>query len=243
MEVHHVRRTLVLLTLALVGVFAVYAQERKEAPKLPAKEWKDATAFKVVRIIDGDTIEIEEEHKVVKVRLIGVDTPETAHPMKSVEQYGKEASRFTTNLLRGESVYLEYDQQKTDRYGRTLAYVFRAPDGLFVNLEIIRQGYGHAYTKYPFKAEYMELFRYYGGQAREAQRGLWAAGEGVDGKETKAEPAQEKKGQTDGGVYLTTTGSKYHCEGCRFLSKSKIPITLEEAKKKYGPCSVCNPPK
>jgi micrococcal nuclease len=93
---------------------------------------------------------------LVKARLIGVDTPETVHPSKPVEHYGREASLFLTNLLKGESVYAVYDQERTDRYGRTLAYLFRAPDGLFVNAEIIRQGYGHAYTRFPFR--HMELF-------------------------------------------------------------------------------------
>jgi micrococcal nuclease len=197
----------------------------------------------VLRVIDGDTIVIEQDGKPVKVRLIGVDTPETVHPNKPVEFYGKEASRFTTNLLKGESVYLEFDQQKQDRYKRTLAYVYRAPDGLFVNLEIIRQGYGHAYTKYPFNGEYMALFRHYEKQAREAQRGLWGAAP-VDGKDTKPEaPKDAGKDKKDATVYVTKTGSKYHCEGCRFLAKSKIPIEMKDARKKCGPCSVCKPPK
>jgi len=82
-----------------------------------------------------------------------VDTPETVHPSKPVQHYGKEASCFTTNLLKGERIYLRYEGEKptTDKYGRLLAYVYRAPDGLFVNAEIIRQGYGHAYVQYPFK--------------------------------------------------------------------------------------------
>ena len=103
------------------------------------------------------------------VRLIGVDTPETVHPQKAVEAFGKEASAFTRNLLLGEEVYLRFDHKtasvvgeltdKIDKYGRMLAYLYRVPDGLFVNLEIVRQGYGHAYTQFPFK--HIELFRYY----------------------------------------------------------------------------------
>ena len=64
------------------------------------------------------------------VRLIGVDTPETVHPNKPVKAYGKEASNFTKNLLLGESVYLRYDVERIDQYGRLLAYLYRAPDGL-----------------------------------------------------------------------------------------------------------------
>ena len=69
---------------------------------------------------------------------------------------------------------LEYETEAatTDKYGRTLAYLYRAPDGLFVNAEIVRQGYGHAYTRFSFK--YMEQFREYERIAREAGKGLWA---------------------------------------------------------------------
>lgn len=73
-------------------------------------------------------------------------------------------------MLEGKHVRLEYDWERTDRYGRTLAYV-RLPDGALLNAEIIRQGYGHAYTRFPFK--YLDEFRQYEREAREAGRGLW----------------------------------------------------------------------
>lgn len=120
------------------------------------------------RVVDGDTIVVSG---VGKVRLIGVDTPETKHPKKPVEYFGREASRFTAKLVEGKRVRLEYDWQRVDRYGRTLAYVYLA-DGTFVNAEIVKQGYGYAYTKYPFK--YLEEFRALEREAREAARGLWA---------------------------------------------------------------------
>ena len=119
----------------------------------------------------GDTVKIQYEGKLTSVRFIGVDTPETVHPSKPVEAYGKEASAFTENLLLGESVYLRFDGNRTDTYGRLLAYLYRAPDGLFVNLEIVRQGYGHVYTDFPFK--HMELFRHYASKARSVEKGLY----------------------------------------------------------------------
>ena len=112
-----------------------------------------------------------------------------------------------------------------------------------MNLEIIRQGYGHAYTKYPFDPDMMKLFRHYGAAARDARRGLWASAEAIDGKDTKAEKV-EPKDAGKGEVYATASGTKYHTETCRFVAKSKIHCTLAEAKKKgLEPCSVCNPPK
>lgn len=120
-----------------------------------------------IRVVDGDTIILDGKEKV---RLIGVDTPETVHPSKPVEYFGKEASAFTKRMVEGKRVKVEYDWQGTDKYGRTLAYIY-LEDGTFLNAEIVRQGYGHAYTKYPFK--YMDEFRKYEREARENNRGLW----------------------------------------------------------------------
>jgi micrococcal nuclease len=103
------------------------------------------------------------------VRLIGVDTLETKHPEKSAEYFGKEVYLFTKKMVEGKQVRLENDQSRRDRYGRILTYVYLM-DGAFSNAEIIKQGYGFAYTKYPFK--YMEEFRQYEREARGNGRGL-----------------------------------------------------------------------
>ena len=120
----------------------------------------------VERVVDGDTIVVRG---VGRVRLIGVDTPETVSPGRPVEFYGREASAFTKRLLEGRRVRLEYDRERTDRYGRTLAYVHLA-DGTFANAEIVRQGYGHAYTRFPFR--HLDWFRQLEREARSAGRGL-----------------------------------------------------------------------
>jgi micrococcal nuclease len=124
----------------------------------------------VVRVVDGDTIVLDHNEKV---RLIGVDTPETVHPAKPVERFGHEASAFTTRRLQGQDVRLAFDQQRRDRFGRTLAYV--CLNGHLVNEEIIREGYGFAYVKYPYNAALMARFRAAEASARTAGRGLWAA--------------------------------------------------------------------
>jgi micrococcal nuclease len=92
-------------------------------------------------------------------------------PNTPVEYYGKEASAFTKKMVEGRPVRLEYDWQERDKYGRLLAYVY-LKDGTFLNAEIIKQGYGYAYTRFPFK--YLNEFRQYEKEAREAKRGLWA---------------------------------------------------------------------
>lgn len=137
----------------------------------PAAPFSQVVLWRICeRVIDGDTIVLDGQERV---RLIGVDTPETKHPRKPVERFGKEASAFTRRLVEGHRVRLEYDQARRDRYGRTLAYVY-LEDGTFLNAEIIRQGYGHAYTRFPFR--HMEEFRSYERTAREGSRGLWGGG-------------------------------------------------------------------
>ena len=128
----------------------------------------NSQVLKCTRVVDGDTIILSNGERV---RLIGVDTPETKHSKKPVEYYGKEASAFTKRMVEGKEVRLEYDQQQRDKYGRLLAYVYLM-DGTFLNAEIIKQGYGNAYIKFPFK--YMDDFRQYEKEARETKRGLWA---------------------------------------------------------------------
>ena len=216
------------------------AQTKPTLPvSYPVEDFSGDIAYKVVRVIDGDTVKIQYNGRATNVRLIGVDTPETVHPNKPVEAYGKEASNFTKNLLQGESVYLRFDTERMDNFDRLLAYLYRTPDGLFVNLEIVRQGYGHVYTRFPFK--HMELFRYYGNRARTAGKGLYGSSQlSVEAGETSAAVESESEGE----VYVTRTGKKYHREGCRSLSRSKIPISLAEAKERnFGPCGRCNPPR
>jgi len=135
--------------------------------KTDSTEAPKAEYRKVTRVVDGDTIILDGNERV---RIIGVDTPETKHPQKPVEYFGKEAAAFTKRMVEGKKVRLEYDWQKQDRYGRTLAYVY-LDDGTFLNAELIKQGYGFAYTKFPFK--YLDEFRQYEREARENNRGLW----------------------------------------------------------------------
>lgn len=129
--------------------------------------------YRVLRVIDGDSLEIEG---VGEVRLIGVDTPEVYHPLKPVQYYAEEASDFVRKLVGGSRVRLEYDLEKYDKYGRTLAYVY-LEDGCCLNEEIIKNGYGFALTRFPFK----RLKRYLSleAQARAKGLGLWG-NQGLD---------------------------------------------------------------
>ncbi len=126
----------------------------------------------VTRVVDGDTIELEDGRKV---RYIGVDTPETKHPTKGVEPYGYEASEANRRLVLGKRVLLVKDVSETDRYDRLLRYVF-LDDGTFVNLKLVEDGYARVAT-FPPDVKYADLFLEAERKAREEGRGLW----GVEG--------------------------------------------------------------
>ena len=137
----------------------------------PQQNTSRDTAYRVLKVVDGDTIKIDFKGKSETVRLIGVDTRETVHPNKPVEFYGKEASAFLKNMLKGESVYLRFGEEKRGKYGSLLAYIYRAPDAIFVNLQIVRQGYGRSYRQFPHK--HLQIFNNYEKIAREVGKGLW----------------------------------------------------------------------
>lgn len=127
----------------------------------------------VTRVVDGDTIVVTTPGKTEKVRLIGVDTPETVDSRRPVQCFGKEASDFTKSLLTSKSVRLEADPTQSDRdkYGRLLRYVFL--NDVLVNKKIIAEGYGHEYT-YHIPYQYQTAFKNAERTARESRKGLWA---------------------------------------------------------------------
>lgn len=129
-------------------------------------------ATQVTRIVDGDTIHVDLDGRDTSVRLIGIDTPEKQGPYTQLECYGEEATRHTAELLDGRTVDLEFDVERTDRYGRTLAYVWLGDQ--LVNETILRDGYAQLLTIPPDVA-YVDRFRVAERDAREAGRGLWGA--------------------------------------------------------------------
>ena len=127
----------------------------------------------MTRVVDGDTIHVRVEGRRETVRYIGVDTPESVKPGAAVECFAKRASAFNRRLIGGERVRLVLDAEPRDRYGRLLAYVHRARDGLFVNAELVRRGYASAYTVPPNVAHAAELRRL-AAAARRNGLGLWS---------------------------------------------------------------------
>lgn len=136
-------------------------------PPSPAAPGERRGPVRVARVLDGDTLKLEDGETV---RLIGVDAPETHHPELPVQRFGEEASDFLRNLVDGFEVVLEMNPaEPRDKYGRTLAYVWKGES--LVNAEIIRRGYAYAYTRFPHPR--LEEFVEHEREARRAQYGLW----------------------------------------------------------------------
>lgn len=136
------------------------------------------TGARVIRVVDGDTLHVDVDGKDVDVRMIGINTPETVKPDSPIECYGPEASAYAKKLLSGATVTIEYDdsQGRTDRFGRTLAYVWiERPEGkvLFNRLAVLN-GYAYQYQyarPYAWEREFIAAQR----KAKAAKAGMWGA--------------------------------------------------------------------
>lgn len=163
---------------------SVTQPEVKQEPNSAQNSARDL--FQVTEVVDGDTIKVST---IGTLRLIGMDTPETKDPRKPVQCFGREASNKAKELLSSKKVYLEYDPaNKIDKYGRTLAYVYRE-DGLFYNAEMIKQGFAHSYVQFPHPR--LDEFNTYQQEARENNRGFWAANT-CNGNTTQAASGSSK---------------------------------------------------
>lgn len=234
-----------------IGVL-VSSQKKLPISSKPAEVVEEATSAAevigaanektvVTRVIDGDTIELEGGRKV---RYIGIDTPETVDPRKTVQCFGKEAAEKNKEWVLGREVRLEKDISETDRYGRLLRYVYvrMGETELMVNEGLVREGFAHA-SSYPPDIKYQERFSIAEAEAREVGRGLWSecpvrvsASPGTP--ETSAETT-EVRGTTEtkseagaqssvpsGCVIkgnISSSGEKiYHLPGCGSYAKTSI---------------------
>jgi micrococcal nuclease len=179
--------------------------------------------FKVTRVIDGDTIEIEPSTSSgqgarQKVRYLGIDTPETVDPRKPVQCFGIEAAKKNKELVEGKTVRLEKDITDKDKYGRLLRYIYVGD--IFVNLELVKQGFAFSYT-YPPDVKHQEEILAAERAAREANLGLWkacpvTASPTISSQETP-------KGECDIKGNISSSGEKiYHLPGCGSYAKTQI---------------------
>lgn len=211
-------------------------------PAPPTKDFSQAVAQPVVAVMAGDTIIVRLDDRDVTVRMIGVYIPRS-------DVGPDEAKAFTSRLLAGESVYVELDPawSRQDGDERLWAHVYRAPDGLWLNLELVRQGYARVAAGAEF--EQRELLMAYQRVAQRAHKGLWRQPGAVPAAAT-TQPAPQavtrpsRDTRTDETiVYVTPHGRKYHRRDCQHVRSGATAMSVEEAKKRgYAPCSRCKPP-
>jgi micrococcal nuclease len=168
------RFALAAACLVAVSFLAACVRSRAPAPATATGGARLSANAVMVRDVDGDTIRVRVGRRVEPVRLLGIDTPETKDPRKPVQCFGKEASARTAALLpRGTPLRLVRDVEGRDRYARLLAYVYRATDGLFVNLALVQEGYAVTLT-YPPNVAHAGEFVAAAARARSAGLGLWS---------------------------------------------------------------------
>ena len=158
------------MTRSRVVVVAILAAASLGGWRLGQARHAATAEWTVIRVVDGDTIDVARGGDTDTIRLLGINTPETHHPTKPVECFGPEAAAFTEEHLAGRSVQLEDDIEGRDRYGRRLAYV--VVDGERFNDELLRRGYARLLVIEPNHAHARTMLREEL-DAKRAGRGLW----------------------------------------------------------------------
>lgn len=159
------------IMIAFVAIIVLSIQYVTDSGPFKTSSGKSSgQTYKVLRVIDGDTIIVDKDGEQTRVRLIGVDTPETVKPNTPVQPYGKEASNYTKRHLNNQNVRLEYDREEKDRYGRTLAYVWLGNE--MYNEKIVKEGLARAKfyrpnDKYQIRIEQAQK------EAQKQQKNIW----------------------------------------------------------------------
>lgn len=172
MRTKTVQRRLVKLALGLIALGLTYYFREPVQQTIQSAPQVVASDYTVVETVDGDTIKVKMGDKTETVRFIGVDTPETHDPRKAVQCFGTQAAAKTKEWLLHKQVRLESDPNDSDRdkYKRLLRYVYIGDE--LINAKLIKEGYGFAYTVFPFTK--LDEFRALESEARANNRGLWA---------------------------------------------------------------------
>jgi micrococcal nuclease len=171
------KKYLLAIAIILPLISGCVIKENADKLVLSAKESlsEPIDYFKVIKVVDGDTFDIDYHGQSERIRLIGLNTPESVDPKKPVECFGKEASEEGKKLLLGKWVRLEIDpaQDDKDKYGRWLRYAI-TKEGVFYNLEIIKNGFAYEYTHNNIAYQYQAVFKAAQKEAEIAKKGLWS---------------------------------------------------------------------
>ena len=220
---------LVITSLQIVTLVAIFLGL---STQVHAEDLLPLSNLKVIRVLDGDTVEVLSENTKHRVRFADVDAPE------KYQQSGKDATAYLTHLLdiAGGLVFVEV--HSTDRYGRWVATLYtHTPVPTNLNLSMVRAGYAWWYQKYSDKSEY-GIAEY---EARKAKLGLWYSDSAVA-------PWDWRRGAREGKptIYHANPGTKtFHAPGCRHYGDRLEMVVISDRKLAifagYKPCKLCNP--
>ncbi len=238
-------------------------------PELTLPDPDDLLPAVLHNVIDGDSVELFVQGRIVRYELVGADAPDIVKDTESPLFGSVEARDFLSSLLVGEQLAVLPDSRKpTDALGRSRGYLYRMPDKLFVNLELVRTGHAK-HTRDPSGFN-NAAFRWAQDRARDASKGVWAPRpeppkppkpapeeKKQESKPTPKQSQPESQPETNSSsqsepaqpvsatdvVYVTVSGSKYHTKDCRHTSDSSIAKKRSEVEKTHQPCKVCEPDK
>ena len=161
-------KTKLLIFPILLILYAFLLFTLLSSPTPTASQIQNLEKAKVIKVIDGDTIEIEGKRKV---RYIGIDAPETKDPRRPIQCFGEEAYNKNKELVEGYNIEMEKDVSETDKFGRLLRYVY--VNGTFVNEYLVKEGFASVST-FPPDVRYVDIFLKAQTEAREKNLGLWS---------------------------------------------------------------------
>lgn len=239
-------------------------QHVKKVPATKIPSLSKMSMGTVVRVLDGDTLIIDAHDTTLRYQVLGADAPEVTPKSRKQIAFSHESKQFLEQLLLGEQVYIQYDPLgKRDGSKRWTAYLFRAPDMLFVNLELIRQGYAKHDSKRA--SVHHDVLVYYETRAKDFKRGIWNPDlpelseqdfepelnlkpKVETNPESKPEESPKRNSNAPGPnslmenqVYITKYGKKYHRHSCPHLTKGGKRIEREDLDESLSPCKTCRP--
>jgi len=258
-------RLIACVAIAVV-VSVSKAGGKNEMPRVVAPDPDRLVTGVLHRVIDGDSIELFVDGGIVAYELAGADAPDLVEDESRVIWGSVAARDHLVTMLVGEQVAVLLDRTRPkDAMGRSRGYVYRMPDGLFVNLEMVRLGFSkHARDPSGFNNEVMLWAQQ---RARDARKGVWAPQpapvpipvsvpvvgtepsaeeSAAPNGETKVEPestagGEESSAAESGVVYITKSGTKYHTKDCPHARNTGVARPRDAVRKTHGACKSCDP--
>lgn len=255
------------LAFATAALACMPAAVPDAPPYPPVPPLQDLPLALIERVVDGDSLELilEADGRSVRVQLLGVRAPLVASGGEGGEPWGDHAAWALRAMAEGEAVRVQWPSDGApDRFGRRFALLYRQPDGMLLNLELVRMGLADVPDDHAFEGK--AAFVSYADRAAALGRGIWGA-EPAPGAtlapgaaaqpsvnpapEAQPEPAASSTPDAAPGpaphagavrLFVSRSGSKYHRESCRYVTETSREVSLPDARAKYEPCRVCNPP-